>query len=138
MKKFALTFLAALMCVASGGTGCGTAQAYSEADLKKLEATGSCVECDLSGAVLIHMSLSGADLSKANLTNANLTDAYLAGANLAGTNLSGAILTSTNLAGANLLRAKLGGANLLFTNVAGATWTDGALCQLHSSGHCRR
>ena len=138
MKRFALTFLAALMCVLSAGFGCGSAQAYSDADLQKLMTTGSCLECDLSGAVLIHMKLSGADLKNANLTSANLTDTYLVGANLERANLSRAILTSTNLAGANLLRAKLGGANLLFANMSGATWTDGAQCQRHSSGSCKR
>jgi uncharacterized protein YjbI with pentapeptide repeats len=135
MKSFALIVL---VLVVSAGSVIGTALAYSEADLQELKRTGSCVKCDLSGAVLIHWNLSGADLSEANLTSANLTDAYLAGANLFRANLSKAILTSTNLAGANLLHAKLEGANLLFANIARATWTDGSQCERSSSGHCRR
>ena len=44
--------------------------AFSEEDLEKLEATGSCVKCDLSG-----VNLSGAGLTEANLEGANLTRA---------------------------------------------------------------
>jgi len=112
--------------------------AFNRADLQRLEATGGCVECDLSGAVLIHMNLGGADLSGSDLTGANLTDAWLAGASLEGADLTGAILISTSLAGADLIGAKLGGANLLFTDLAGARWVDGSLCKRPSSGSCKR
>ena len=135
MKSIALTIVTIAAAI---GLVLGTASAYNEADLQKLTATGSCVECDLSGAVLIHWNLSGANLSGANLASANLTDTFLSGANLSEANLSRAILTSTSLTGANLLRAKVGGAILLFTDMAGATWTDGSQCERHSSGRCRR
>ncbi len=111
---------------------------FNAEDLKRLMATGECVECDLSGAVLIHSNLANADLRGANLSAANLTDAWLAGANLSGANLSGAILTGASLAGANLYRANLGGANLLFTAFSGAKWIDSSTCGTSSSGSCKR
>ena len=37
--------------------------AFSEEDLKKLKATGNCVQCDLSGADLWSEDLSGATLN---------------------------------------------------------------------------
>ena len=41
--------------------------AFSEEDLKKLKATGSCVKCDLSEADLDWLKLSDANLTGANL-----------------------------------------------------------------------
>ena len=135
MKSIGLAILA---LVTSIGLAAGNLSAYSDEDLQRLKTTGNCVDCDLSGAALIHWKLPGADLSGANLAGANLTDTYLAGANLSRANLSGAILISVSLAGADLLHTKLAGANLLFTNLAGATWTDGSWCERGSSGHCKR
>jgi uncharacterized protein YjbI with pentapeptide repeats len=135
MKSVVLTTLA---LIASIGPAFSTASAFSEADLQKLKTTGNCVDCDLSGAVLIHWNLSGADLSRANLAGANLTDAYLAGANLSGVNLSNAILTGASLAHADLFRAKLPAPNLLFVNLSGATWTDRSRCGSGSSGSCKK
>lgn len=135
MRNIGLTILAVVACI---GLASGSLSAYNNEDLQRLKTTGNCVDCDLSGAALIHWKLPGADLSGANLAGANLTDTYLAGANLSGANLSGAILISVSLAGADLLHTKLAGANLLFTNFAGATWTDGSECKRHSSGDCRR
>ena len=136
VKKPVLVIILAL--VASVSLLFGAASAFNAADLQKLKATGSCVDCDLSGAVLIHSNLSGADLSRANLAGANLTDAYLAGASLSGVNLSNAILTGASLAHADLFRAKLPGANLLFVNLAGTTWTDRSRCGSDSSGSCKK
>ena len=51
--------------------------AFSEEDLKKLKATGNCVQCDLSGADLWSEDLSGADLTQVNLAKANLTKTNL-------------------------------------------------------------
>lgn len=116
----------------------GTASAFNEADFQKLKTTGRCVDCDLSGVLLIHWNLAGADLSGANLSGANLTDAYLAGANLSGTNLSNAILAGASLAHANLARTNLPGASLFFVNLAGATWTDRSECEQGSVGSCKR
>ena len=55
----------------------GQVGAFSEEDLKKLKATGSCVKCDLSGA-----NLSWSNLTEADLTEANLTEENLEGVNL--------------------------------------------------------
>jgi uncharacterized protein YjbI with pentapeptide repeats len=136
VKKPVLMLIPAL--IASVSLFFGAAFAFNAADLQKLKATGSCVDCDLSGAVLIHWNLSGADLSGVNLAGANLTDAYLVGANLSGANLSSAILTGASLAHADLSRAKLSAANLLFVNLSGATWTDRSRCGSDSSGSCKK
>ena len=135
MKSIVLTILA---LIASIGPAFGTASAFNAEDLQKLKTTGNCVECDLSGAVLIHWNLAGADLSGTNLMGVNLTDAWLAGANLMGANLSGAILISASLASAHLQGARLGGANLLFTDLSSARWVDGSRCERPSSGNCKR
>ena len=111
----------------------GTASAFNEADFQKLKTTGSCVDCDLSGVLLIHWNLAGA-----NLSGANLSDAYLARANLSGTNLSNAILAGASLAHANLVRAKLPGASLFFVSLDDATWTDRSECEQGSVGSCKR
>jgi uncharacterized protein YjbI with pentapeptide repeats len=116
----------------------GTASAFNEADFQKLKTTGSCVDCDLSGVLLIHWNLSGANLSGANLSGANLSDAYLAGANLSGANLSNAILAGASLAHTNLVRAKLPGASLFFVSLDDATWTDRSECERGSVGSCKR
>ena len=115
-----------------------TSHAFNPEDLQRLMKTGDCIDCDLSGAVLIHMKLSGANLAGANLSGANLTDSYLVGANLEGANLSNAILISASLAGANLFRAKLGRSNLMYMDLSGATWVDGSSCMQPSSGWCKR
>jgi uncharacterized protein YjbI with pentapeptide repeats len=135
MKRIAVIVLA---LIASVGLGFATASALNPADLQHLETTGSCVDCDLSGALLIHWKLRGADLAGANLMGANLTDTYLAGANLMGANLANAILISTSLAGANLFRAELGASALLFVDFADAIWVDGSRCERPSSGWCKR
>ncbi len=135
MKSIVLTILA---LIASISLAFNIASAFSQADLQKLKTTGNCVDCDLSGALLIHWNLSGADRSRPDLAGANLTDAYLARANLSGVNLSNAILTGASLAHADLFRAKLPGANLLFVNFGGATWTDRSRCRSDSSGSCKK
>jgi uncharacterized protein YjbI with pentapeptide repeats len=135
MKK---TMLALMLLIISVIVGVATASAFNPADLHKLRSTGNCVECDLSGAALIHWNLSGADLSGANLAGANLTDAYLAGANLSGANLSKAILEGASLAHANLSKAKLSGTNLYVVDLSGATLTDRSGCDEASDGSCKR
>ena len=64
MKRVGFAILIHVFCI---GITFGTASAFNGEDLQKLKTTGSCVDCDLSGAVLIHWGLSGADLSGANL-----------------------------------------------------------------------
>jgi hypothetical protein len=51
MKSIVLTILA---LIASVCLAFNVASAFSQADLHKLKTTGNCVNCDLSGAVLIH------------------------------------------------------------------------------------
>lgn len=79
-----------------------SAGSYSEADLKKLNDTGSCVNCNLSGVDLSKKSLPKADLSGANLKEANLAYTNLKEANLAGADLTGATVENANLVGAAL------------------------------------
>ena len=67
-------------------------QAASEEDVQRLQLTGVCAFCDLSGADLKSALLIGADLRGANLQ----------GANLSGSNLEVSDLTNANLDGANL------------------------------------
>jgi uncharacterized protein YjbI with pentapeptide repeats len=134
MRRIALVIVVAMISFVAAGS----LSAYDESDLQKLKTTGNCVDCDLSGTVLIHWVLSGADLSGANLAGANLTDASLVGTNLAGANLSNAILEGASLAQANLFRVRLSGTNLFFTNLTGATWTDGSRCERRSSGWCKK
>ena len=76
-------------------------------DEKRLEYTGSCVNCSLeyanfAGKDLSNKNLKGANLSNANLKGANLENVYLQKANLQNTNLEGANLKGTNLEGADL------------------------------------
>ena len=106
------------------------AGAFSEGDLEKLKALGSCPSCDLSKANLVEANLEGANLVEAklegaNLIGANLVEAKLEGANLTGANLRFAMLTSVNLAGANLSQAKLTGANLTGTVFCVTLMPDG-------------
>ena len=56
-------------------------------DEKRLEYTGSCVNCSLEYA-----NFAGKDLSNKNLKGANLSNANLRGANLSGADLTYAIL----------------------------------------------
>ena len=76
-------------------------------NIMKLQATGSCVKCTLTGAGLNGVNLKEADLEGAYLRDADLNGADLNGADLNGVNLSGANLQGTNLKGANLKRTNL-------------------------------
>ena len=66
-------------------------------NLVRLQSTGTCQFCDLTGAPMNGLNLSGLDLRYANLS----------GANLSGTILSRTSLTNANLMKANLTDAKL-------------------------------
>jgi uncharacterized protein YjbI with pentapeptide repeats len=137
---------------------------WNQADIDRLKATKSCVDCNLNGAdlasadlsganlsssYLIGANLSGADLSGASLTHARLHNANLANANLTRANLtfwadlSGANLTGANLTGADLSAASqynsganLTGANLSSTVLSATIWTDGRVCKDTSIGQC--
>lgn len=99
-----------------------TAFSFSPADMKKLNTSKVCPDCDLSGA-----DLSNLDLSFANLSGAILLKADLTGANLTDADLSGA-----NLTDAKLSRAKLSGADL-----RKAYWVNGKKCKDGSVGTCK-
>ena len=120
-----------------GCTSAGAALAYDSEDLDRLQATGSCQDCDLSAADLSDRVRGPVDLRRANLRGAVLAGADLAGAQLSGANLSGADLsaaildganlTNANLEGANLERALLRDANLSRANLRGAVLTEADL-----------
>lgn len=137
---------------------------WNQADLDRLKATKSCVDCNLNGADLASADLSGVNLSSsyligANLSGANLTGASLAHARLNNANLANANLTKANLtfwadlSGANLIGANLtgadlsaasqylSGANLTGANLSsavlnGTIWVDGRICKDTSIGQC--
>jgi hypothetical protein len=91
---------------------------YSEADLKTLTSTGSCANCNLSGA----------DLSGKDLTKANLSGTTLQAANLNSTVLKQADLTNADLTGAAIANANMVGATLL--NTIGPTGMAGRVVNL--------
>ena len=100
--------------------GSGTAIAFDETDLKKLEALGNCEGCDLSEANLSEADLRYVKLVEANLSGANLRfsvleNANLMNANLENANLNGADLSGAKLEGADLVRWDLGDAFLCKT-----------------------
>lgn len=94
--------------------------AYDLADLQKLEATGSCVGCDLSGANLISRSYNNADLRWSNLKGANLSFSFFDQADLSGADLTGARLDRTSFKGATLQGAQLLNVNFNDTVLSGA------------------
>ena len=128
MKRLLVAITVALTLVAS------YASAFDPEDLKKLEETNNCEDCDLSEADLREIfswsaqeSLRGADLSYANMSGtlmvgikldrANLTRANISRANASGVPFKKANLSGANLRGANLFMADLTGANLSGANI---------------------
>jgi uncharacterized protein YjbI with pentapeptide repeats len=84
------------------------------ADFKKLESTGKCVGCDLSGTSFVGIDLSGISV---DLKNANLNGANFAGAIMPKANLSGVSAVGTNFLGADLQGATLKNASLIYSNL---------------------
>ena len=105
--------------------------AADAADLEKLNSTGSCVSCDLSGEALFRRNLKDADLRGADLTLADLRSTVLIKADL-----SGADLTIADLRGAVLFRTNLFEADLSGADLSGASWTDDRVCAEGSIGTC--
>ncbi len=103
--RAAACFVAAALSVISSA-----AHAADPAHLARLEATGTCIGCDLSGADFFGADLSRAVLSGADLSGADMTAAILYFAILQGADLSGAVLGGSDLYGADLFRADLTGA----------------------------
>lgn len=125
--------LTLLACLAAAPTP--PAEAYDEADLKRVLSDGHCPGCDLSGAEIVDEDLRkaylpGADFSGANLLVTTFAGADLSGADLEGADLSlgvftGAILDGANLRGAKVEGADFAGASLSGADVTGVVW-DGA------------
>ena len=93
------------------------AQAADPAHVARLLDTGTCFDCDLTGARLSGAQLAGADLSSSDLTGADLSGADLRnaefqGANLTRTNLSFADLRYTSMIYVDLTDTILEGARL--------------------------
>jgi esterase/lipase superfamily enzyme/uncharacterized protein YjbI with pentapeptide repeats len=140
------------------------ALAFDAQDLERLQATGSCADCDLSkadlaelvrgavdlrradlhGAVLAGADLASAKLGEADLSGADLRDAFLEGATLIGADLEGAgleaaVLREADLTRANLQNADLSGADLYRSslraaNLAGVRLTEAVLDASDLSG----
>ena len=75
---------------------------YKSKNLEKLQNTGACAKCDLSGANFYEV-----DLQEVNLNGAILHHANLRRSNLSGADLSSAILFRADLFGADLTNANL-------------------------------
>jgi uncharacterized protein YjbI with pentapeptide repeats len=83
-------------------------------DFKKLESTGKCVGCDLSGTSFVGIDFTGISV---DLRNANLNGANFAGAIMPKANLSGVSAVGTNFLGADLQGATLKSASLIYSNL---------------------
>jgi uncharacterized protein YjbI with pentapeptide repeats len=108
-------------------------------NFKKLESTGKCIGCDLSGASFVGIDFTGVavNLQKANLNGANfagaimpkanLTGVSAVGANFLGADLQGATLKNANLIYSNFAKAKLNNALLEITDLQGANLAEADL-----------
>ena len=103
-------------------------------DVMVLLQQGSCPNCRLADADLVHVDLRGADLQGAQLQRANLGQAQLDGADLSKTNLKFTNLRGASLRGADLRGSQLYGTDLRQTNLSGAQLDEGALEQAHWEG----
>ncbi len=117
MKLFIFITLAAplaLSLVAPSALAATPAEIKKLEDFKKLEATGKCVGCDLSGTSFVGIDFTGVSV---DLRNANLNGANFAGAIMPKANLTGASAVGTNFLGANLQGATLKSASLIYSNL---------------------
>ena len=103
-------------------------------DVMVLLQQGSCPNCRLADADLVHVDLRDADLQGAQLQRANLSQAQLDGADLSKTNLKFTNLRGASLRGADLRGSQLYGTDLRQTNLSGAQLDEGALEQAHWEG----
>ena len=67
-----LAVLVCLLVIFAGKT-----RAFDEQDLKQLQETNKCRNCDLSGAILTGANMKGARLNSASLEHADLSNANL-------------------------------------------------------------
>jgi uncharacterized protein YjbI with pentapeptide repeats len=107
--------------------------------VSQLEATGQCINCDLSGASFVgidfsevpvnlkNANLNGANFSGAIMPKANLSGASAVGSTFFGTDLQGATLKNTNLLYSNLVKAKLNNAILDKTDLYSANLVEADL-----------
>jgi tetratricopeptide (TPR) repeat protein len=107
------------------------ARAANTDQLMKLLAQGSCPNCKLQDADLVHATLRDANLSGAQLQRANLSGAQLDGAQLKGADLSFTSLQGASLRGADLRGARLEGTDLRESDLSGAILDPGALSRSH-------
>lgn len=94
------------------------------ADFKKLEATGKCAGCDLSGASFVGIDFTGVAV---NLQGANLNGANFAGSVMPKANLSGVSAVGANFLGADLQGANLKNATFIYSNLAKARLSNALL-----------
>ena len=103
-------------------------------DVMVLLQQGSCPNCRLADADLVHFALRDADLQGAQLQRANLGQAQLDGADLSKTSMKFTNLRGASLRGADLRGSQLYGTDLRQTNLSGAQLDEGALEQAHWEG----
>ncbi len=99
--------------------------AYSDADLNAFKTTGTCINCDLSGA-----RFSGID--HANLTNTNLSAAFIIGSMIAAT-FDNANLTATRFIGLDMSHSSFKSANLNGTDFTAANLSNANFTGAHFS-----
>jgi uncharacterized protein YjbI with pentapeptide repeats len=125
--------------VAPSAFAATTAEMKKLEDFKKLESTGKCASCDLSGTSFVGIDFTGisVDLRDANLNGANFAGAIMpkanlsgvsaVGANFLGADLQGATLRSASLIYSNLVKVKLNNAVLDITDLQGANLVEADL-----------
>ncbi len=103
-------------------------------DLIMLLEAGSCPNCKLADADLVHADLRDADLKAADLQRANLSRARLDGADLRDTDLRFSSLKGATLRGSDLRGARLDGTDLRQADLSGSLISPGALERSHWLG----
>ena len=103
-------------------------------DLIVLLDAGSCPNCRLADADLVHADLRDANLKAADLQRANLGRARLDGADLRDADLRFSSMRGASLRGADLRGAKLDGSDLRQADLSGSLLNPGALEQSHWRG----
>ena len=103
-------------------------------DLIVLLEAGSCPNCTLADADLVHADLRDANLNAADLRRANLSRARLDGADLRDADLRFSSLKGASLRGGDLRGARLDGTDLRQADLSGALIKPGALDRSHWLG----
>ncbi len=88
-----------------------------------LNASGSCIFCDLSQGKFKENDLKEVDLRYANLSNTNLSNINFSGTNLRHVNFNGANMTGVDLTNKDLTGANLTGVDLRNKDLTGANLT---------------